>query len=282
MMNKNGKLYAKKSLGQNFLVNPRIAERIAQNSVTEGCCGALEIGAGRGILTIALASCFEKVVAVEIDGDLIPELQANLALKNVKNVTVVQGDILKLDLHKLLETEFKGMNVVCVGNLPYYITSPIVTKLLESRLAVRSIVVMVQKEVAVRLCAPFKTPNISAISFCIRYHSVPQLLFLVSNGNFRPIPKVDSAVVKFRILETPAVRISNPALMFSLIKTGFSQRRKTLVNSLGKQLGLNKANLEMILAEFGIQAQARAEELSLADFAAITAACYQSGLTLQH
>ncbi|MDR2817370.1 MAG: 16S rRNA (adenine(1518)-N(6)/adenine(1519)-N(6))-dimethyltransferase RsmA [Oscillospiraceae bacterium] len=262
-------MFPKKSLGQNFLVNKGVARKIAECSLAPNCSAVLEIGPGLGALTLELARVFKKVVAVELDSGLIEPLLANLNAAAVSNVTVINGDILKVDLESLFAKEFAGMGVVCASNLPYYITSCVLVRLLESNLGLMAITVMTQKEMAFRLCAELKTKGLGAISFCVRYYSVPKLLFLVSPGSFRPVPKIESAVVRFEMLIEPSVGTVDKQFMFDLIRAGFGQRRKMLLNSLSHSMGLDKRKLEIVFAELGINRLSRPEQLDLVDFAGL-------------
>lgn len=200
--------------------------------------GVLEIGPGLGVLTWELAARARKVVAVELDERLLPVLGETLA--GFDNVKVIQADVLKIDLDALLRQEFPNMEVVICANLPYYITSPIVMRLLETRLPVKAITVMVQKEAAARICAAPGSRNAGALSAAVSYYAVPQILFPVSRGSFMPAPEVDSAVIRLDIRPQPAVSPVDEALFFKVIRAGFSQRRKTLSNSLSSGLGLAK------------------------------------------
>lgn len=249
-----------KSLGQNFLVNPSVCPRIAEDGVRSAGYGALEIGPGIGVLTHELAKRAEKVVAVELDERLLPVLAETLAEHN--NVEIIHGDAMKLDLHALLREHFAGMEVCVCANLPYYITSPLILRLLEERLPVRSITVMVQKEAAQRLCALPGTRECGAVSFAVQYYSEPELLFEVSRGSFVPSPKVDSAVIRLSIRPKTEERVRDEAFLFRTVKAGFSQRRKTLPNPLSGALGLPKPAIAAALAELGLSATARAEELT--------------------
>lgn len=183
-----------KKLGQNFIVNPSICPRIAELGGAGPDTGVLEIGPGLGVLTWELAARARKVVAVELDERLLPVLGETLA--GFDNVKVIQADVLKIDLDALLRQEFPNMEVVICANLPYYITSPIVMRLLETRLPVKAITVMVQKEAAARICAAPGSRNAGALSAAVSYYAVPQILFPVSRGSFMPAPEVDSAVIQ--------------------------------------------------------------------------------------
>lgn len=260
-----------KALGQNFLINPSVCPRMADAAVQGDRVGVLEIGPGIGVLTKELLQRADKVVAVELDKRLLPVLEETLG--DFDNLTVVNADVLELDLHQLIAEEFSGMEVVVCANLPYYITSPVIMKLFEDRLPIRSITVMVQKEAAVRLCAEPGTRDSSAITVAVRYYCTPELLFHVSSGSFMPAPKVDSAVIQLNLHE-PAVHPKDEALFFKVIKGAFSQRRKTVLNALSSSLALDKSDVRDILKTAGVPENARAEQLSLVDFAEISDAVY--------
>ncbi len=257
----------KKEYGQNFIINNEVPRNIAGLSDLSGK-GVIEIGPGIGTLTRELADSAEKVVAIEIDEKLRPILSETLADK--PNVTVIWGDVMKLDLFELISREFPGMEVALCANLPYYITTPIIMKLLEDRLPLKSITVMVQREVALRLCADENSRDVGAISLAIRYYTEPHYLFEVPARDFMPAPSVDSAVVRMDVLKTPSVQVRDEALMFRLIKAAFSQRRKTLVNALSNLEGLDKSQIAEYLLSIGKSANIRGERLSAADFAALS------------
>lgn len=183
-----------KTLGQNFLVNPTVCPKIAEMGNAREGFGIIEIGTGIGVLTHELAKRADKVVAVEIGERLLPILKETLAEHD--NVKVINADVMKIDLHKLIDDEFKGMKVAVCANLPYYITSPIIMTLLESRIPVESITVMVQKEAGTRICAELGTREVGAVTVAVRYFSTPKLLFNVSRGSFMPAPNVDSCVIR--------------------------------------------------------------------------------------
>lgn len=254
-----------KALGQNFIVNPSICPRIAEHGGATSERGVIEIGAGIGVLTAELARRAKKVICIEIDDRLFPILDKTLAEFN--NVKLVHSDVLKVDLKKLIAEEFSGMEVVVCANLPYYITSPIIMSLLEQRLPIRSITVMVQKEAAQRICAKPGTRECGAISAAISYYSTPQVLFQVSRGSFMPAPEVDSSVIRLDIHQEPPVAVKNEELLFQVVKGAFSQRRKTILNTLSSSMGRNKDEIRHILLEAGVAENARAEALTLQDFA---------------
>ena len=271
VMERHGFTFSK-ALGQNFLINPSVCPRMAEAAIgehnQETSVGVLEIGPGIGVLTKELLQRADKVVAVELDKRLLPVLDETLG--EFDNLKVVNADVLELDLHKLIAEEFDGMEVAVCANLPYYITSPVIVKLLEDRLPIRSITVMVQKEAAVRLCAEPGTRDSSAITVAVRYYCDPEMLFKVSSGSFMPAPKVDSAVIQLKLRE-PAVHPKNEETFFMVIKGAFAQRRKTVLNSLSSSLSLDKNAVRDILkAAAGVDENARAERLTLEDFANIS------------
>jgi 16S rRNA (adenine1518-N6/adenine1519-N6)-dimethyltransferase len=261
-----------KSLGQNFLINPSVCPRMAEAAVQGDNVGVLEIGPGIGVLTNELLKRATKVVAVELDKRLLPVLDETLS--EYDNLKVVNADVMKLDLHRLIEDEFGSMEVAVCANLPYYITSPIIMKLLEDRLNVSSVTVMVQKEAAVRLCAEPGSRDSSAITAAVRYYCDPELLFHVSAGSFMPAPKVDSAVIRLGLRE-PSVHPRDEALLFRVIRGAFAQRRKTVLNSLSSSLSLDKGELSDILCKAGVDPSARAERLTLQNFSDISDAVYE-------
>ena len=256
------------SLGQNFLTNPTVSVRMAEMCGTGKEICALEIGPGIGVLTreLALRSC--KVAALEIDKRLLPVLEETLA--GFKNVHVIEADAMKTDLKKLLAEEFGGREAVVCANLPYYITSPLIMSLLESRLPISAVTVMVQKEAAQRLCAKPGERACGAVSAAVRYFSEPQMLFEVSRGNFMPSPHVDSAVIRLNIRKDPPVELTSESAFFELIRLSFGQRRKILVNAASSSGKYSKEELKNALTVTGISQEARAEQLTLADFAALS------------
>lgn len=253
-----------KSLGQNFIVNPSVCPKIAELGGAESEVGVLEIGAGFGVLTNELAARAEKVVVVELDSRLLPVL--SYTLSDHKNVKVINQDILKTDLPALLAEEFGEMEVVVCANLPYYITSPILMMLLESRLPVKSITVMVQKEAGERICAVMPSRACGAVTAAVRYYSKPQILFPVSRGSFYPSPNVDSMVVRLDVKKELPLEGEAEKRLFRVVKAAFGQRRKTLVNTLSSGLKIEKARAAEAIAEAGLKPTVRAEELSLDEF----------------
>lgn len=261
-----------KSLGQNFLINPSVCPRMAEAchpDLEDKTFAVLEIGPGLGVLTRELSRVAAKVISVELDNRLIPVLEETLA--DCDNVTVVHGDILKLDIAAVLKQYADGLPVVVCANLPYYITSPILMNLLESRLPFRCITVLVQKEAAVRLCARPGTRECGAVTLAVQYYAEAQILFSVSRGSFMPAPNVDSSVIRLPLRSEPPCSVSDEALLFRLIRAAFGQRRKTLSNSLCSA-GYDKATVQAALQTADISPTARAEELTLPQFAALAAA----------
>lgn len=268
LMERHGFTFSK-ALGQNFLINPSVCPQMAVQGGIGPDIGVLEIGPGIGVLTVELSKRAKKVVSIEIDQRLLPVLQETLA--GFDNVEIIHGDIMKINLHQLIAEKFPGMQVIVCANLPYYITSPILMNLLEQQLPIRSITVMVQKEAAQRLCAQPGCRETGAISIAVRYYSNPKILFPVSKGSFLPAPKVDSAVIRLDILESPSVNV--PAKpFFAVVRAAFSMRRKTLLNCLSAGLSLSKEQAAAGLEKANVPAHARAEQLSMEQFAAIARA----------
>lgn len=255
-----------KSLGQNFLINPSVCPRMAELSGAEKGVGVIEIGPGIGVLTNELCKLADKVVAVELDKRLLPVLDETLA--EYDNIKVINADVMELDLNALIADEFEGMDVVVCANLPYYITSPIIMKLLEDKLPIKAITVMVQKEAAQRICAEVGSRMSGAVTVSVNYYAKPSMLFSVSAGSFMPAPKVDSAAIRLDILSKPPVQ-TNEKKFFAVIKAAFSQRRKVISNSLSSGLSLSKEKTLEILKSANVPSNARAEKLSLDDFANI-------------
>lgn len=256
-----------KSLGQNFLINPSVCPRMAEYSGADSGVGVIEIGPGIGVLTNELCKLADKVVAIELDKRLLPVLEETLG--EYDNLKVVNADVLELDLHKLIKEEFDGMEVVVCANLPYYITSPVIMKLLEERLPIKAVTVMVQKEAAQRICTEVGSRQSGAVTVAVNFYAKPEMLFGVSAGSFMPAPKVDSAVIRLNVLSDSPVIIDNEEKFFAVVKAAFSQRRKILANSLCSGLSLDKAKVFEILRECGIPENIRAEKLSLQNFADI-------------
>ena len=250
-----------KALGQNFIVNPSVCPRMAEESGIDETCGVIEIGAGIGVLTAELAKRAKKVVCVELDTRLLPILAETLA--DFDNIEIINQDVLKTDLAALIEEKFEGMPVYVCANLPYYITSPVIMTLLESRLPIESITVMVQKEAAQRLCAPVGSRLSGAVTVAVDYYAEAQKLFDVSAGSFMPAPKVDSAVIRMDIRKKPEIEITDEALFFRMVHAAFGQRRKTAANSISAGSGIPKDVVIKAIEECGFEPSVRAEGLTM-------------------
>ena len=257
-----------KSLGQNFLINPSVCPKMAEQSGAKKGVGVIEVGPGIGVLTCQLAERADKVVAIELDKRLLPVLDETLA--EYDNIKIINDDILKIDLKELIETELSGMEVVVCANLPYYITSPVIMKLLEDRLPINALTVMVQKEAAQRICAEVGSRQSGAVTVAVNYYAKPQILFGVSAGSFMPAPKVDSAVIRLDILKEPCVQVEDEELFFKVVKAAFSQRRKTLPNSLSAGLQISKLTVTNALNRANVPVNYRAEQLTMEQLAKIS------------
>lgn len=267
----------KKSLGQNFLIDGNVLNRIVDAAELDERKGALEIGPGIGALTERLSQAAGVVTAIEIDQRLIPILGDILADK--PHVTVVHGDVLKLDLKQLFEEKFADCDgVSVVANLPYYVTTPILMKLLEERLPLQNIVVMIQKEVAERMAAKPGGKEYGSLSVAVQYYCVPQLVCTVPHTVFIPQPNVDSAVIKLKVRDTPAVEVPDEAFFFRVVQASFAQRRKTLMNNLTAFVGKDRREeLTALLTQIGIDPGRRGETLSLEEFAKLSASLLEAG-----
>lgn len=272
VLEKNG-FHFSKALGQNFLINPSVCPRMAALSGAADCAGAVEVGPGIGVLTWELSQVAKKVVSIELDKRLLPVLDETLA--DCDNVKILNADVMKLDLRRMIEEEFPGGEVAVCANLPYYITSPVIMRLLEERLPVTSITVMVQKEAAERLCAHPGERACGAVSAAVWYYAEPEILFQVSRGSFMPAPNVDSAVIRLRIRRTSPVEVADEPFFFRVVRAAFAQRRKTAVNSIANTLGRSKQAVAAAFDAAGVPQNARAEALTLEDFAALTAGLLQ-------
>lgn len=256
-----------KALGQNFITNPGICPRMAAECGADEHTGVIEVGPGMGVLTYELSQVAEKVVAIELDRRLFPVLGETLA--ECDNVEIVEGDILKLDLAELIDEKFNGQEVCVCANLPYYITSPVIMRLLESHLPIKSLTVMVQKEAAKRICAQPGTRECGAVSASVWYHSQPEILFNVSRGSFMPPPNVDSAVIRLDIRKEPPVSVSDETQFFQTARAAFAQRRKTAANSIAAAGRYTKTQVENALEQNNIAKNIRAEQLTLEQLAAL-------------
>lgn len=264
-----------KALGQNFLINPGVCPRMAAECGAQGCKGVIEVGPGIGVLTWELSQVAQKVCAIELDSRLFPVLEETLAGRD--NVKIIPGDVMKLDLNQLIRQEFGGGPVCVCANLPYYITSPVILRLLEEGLPLTSITVMVQKEAAQRLCAAPGERECGAVSVAVHYRSQPKLLFQVGRGSFLPPPKVDSAVLRLDLRQEPPVSVADEDWFFRVSRAAFAQRRKTAANSLSATLGLPKPQVEQALAAAGAAENVRAERLTLEQLAALANALLREG-----
>lgn len=250
-----------KALGQNFLVNPSVCPKIAELGMADEEHGIIEIGTGVGVLTNELAKRAKKVVAIEIDDRLIPVLDETLG--EYDNVKIINEDVMKVDLHKLIEEEFSGMKVSVCANLPYYITSPIIMMLLEERLPIDTVTVMVQREAGTRLCAKIPSRDMGAVTVAVNYFSEPKILFNVSRGSFMPSPNVDSCVVQFKLRDENKYEASDEKFFFKVVRAAFSQRRKTLVNSLASGLSADKKLVNSAVERAGLSLTVRPEQLTI-------------------
>lgn len=251
-----------KGLGQNFLVSEEVLNNIMEGAGLNGDTCAMEIGPGIGTLTAEMAKRCKRVLSIELDDNLIPVLGETLS--NYENIKVVHGDALKLDFNELIETE--GLNnIKLVANLPYYVTTPIITKIFEEKTIIDSIVVMIQKEVGDRIVAKPSTKEYGSLSLLCQYYSQPVKICDVPPNSFIPQPKVDSIVIKMDIRRTPAVDVEDEKLFFNIIRLSFNMRRKTLWNSL-KPLGLGEEKMKDIFESSGIDPIRRGETLSIQEF----------------
>lgn len=257
-----------KKFGQNFLVDESVLKKIIEGSELSKEDCVLEIGPGMGVMTQLLSEKAGKVLAVEIDRNLIPILKVTLF--GYSNITLINDDIMQLDLKKTFEEHFGNMPVKVVANLPYYITTPILMKLLEEDLPLSSITIMVQKEVGERLSAEPGSKAYGALTVAVQYYSVPNKLMIVPSEAFVPKPEVESMVIRLDIRETPPVSVKDEKLFFKVVKAAFGQRRKTLLNALSSgDLRVSKEGIKEILDKVGIDENRRGETLSLEEFATI-------------
>lgn len=269
----------KKSLGQNFLIDANILNKIVEAAELTPERGALEIGPGIGALTERLAQQAKAVTAVEIDQRLIPILRDSLS--EYSNVNVRHGDILKVDLHELFREDFSGVDKVSVvANLPYYVTTPILMKLLEERLPLDNIVVMIQKEVAQRMAAQPGGKEYGSLSIAVQYYCEPELVCIVPKTVFIPQPNVESAVIRLKLREQPAVQVEDEQHFFDIVQSSFVQRRKTIANNLKTRYfnGGDREQLEQLLASAGINPTRRGETLSLEEYAVLSKVFLDAGI----
>lgn len=259
---------ASKSLGQNFLINDGVIERIVESANISNEDLIIEIGPGLGTLTKKLLEKAKKVIAIELDKRMISILQERFSLYD--NFKLINDDILKVNLNEIIQNEKDIKEVKIVANLPYYITTPIIMKLLEDKLALKSITVMVQKEVAKRLTAKPGSKQAGAITYAVNYYCEPEEIVIVPNSSFIPEPEVESEVIKLNLRNSPPVKIESEDLFFKLIKTSFMQRRKTLVNGITNSGLMNKEEIKKILAKINLPENVRGEVLTMEDFAKLT------------
>ncbi|NNU93841.1 16S rRNA (adenine(1518)-N(6)/adenine(1519)-N(6))-dimethyltransferase RsmA [Geobacillus sp. NFOSA3] len=262
----------KKSLGQNFLIDTNILRKIVDFAELSDETGAIEIGPGIGALTEQLARRAKKVVAFEIDQRLLPILEDTLSPYG--NIRIIHQDVLKADIHRVISEEFTGMtDIMVVANLPYYVTTPIIMKLLTDRLPIRGMVVMLQKEVADRLAAKPGTKDYGSLSIAIQYYTEAETVMTVPRTVFIPQPNVDSAVIRLIKRKQPPVKVEDEAFFFQVVRASFAQRRKTILNNLVNNLPNGKAmkeQIERVLTETDIDPRRRGETLTMEEFAALS------------
>lgn len=255
-----------KSLGQNFIIDEHVIERIVAGAEVGPEDVVLEIGPGIGVMTDAMCEAAQKVVSVEIDSALIPVLKETVG--HHENLKVIHSDVLKVDLMKLVKEEFGEKRPKLVANLPYYVTTPIIMKFLEERVPVSDLVIMIQKEVADRIMASPKCKEYGALSVAVQYFTEPSIVTRVSKGSFMPMPNVDSTVLRLKVRENPPVVLEDETTFFLTVKDAFGKRRKTLLNALtGAALGLTKEEAGIALEQAGIPSVTRGEALSIDEFA---------------
>lgn len=270
----------KKSLGQNFLVDQNILNKIVDAAGLDSAKGALEIGPGIGALTEKLAQKAGAVTAVEIDQRLIPILEEVLA--PYPRVKVHHADVLKTDLAALFQSDFDSVTKVSVvANLPYYVTTPILMRLLEEKLPLENIVVMIQKEVADRMAASPGKKDYGSLSIAVQYYSIPELVCIVPRTVFIPQPNVESAVIRLSVRERPPVDVTNENHFFEVVQASFAQRRKTISNNLKSRFFPKdgRERLDGLLQEAGIEPSRRGETLSIQEFATLSNVLLQAGVT---
>ena len=259
-----------RSMGQNFLIEGWVPDGLVEGAGVSLQNGVLEIGPGIGPLTMRLSNAATKVVAVELDRSLLPVLAETLAGRN--NVEIIPGDILKLDIGALVDEKFSGLTPMACANLPYTITTPVLSALIDSR-RFAQIAVMIQREVALRICAAPGTAEYGAFSIYCQYHTAPELLFDVGRECFVPAPKVTSSVVRMTPRHMPPITVQDEKRFFRLVKAAFGQRRKTLLNALTAGLGgVERDSIRAAILSCGLPEDIRGERLGIPEFAALTAA----------
>lgn len=254
-----------KALGQNFLINPQVCPDMADSLCADSDTAVIEIGPGIGVLTKELCLVAGKVISIELDKRLIPVLSETLG--DFDNLEIINGDVMELDLKALIEEKLSDYKHIKIcANLPYYITSPVIMTLLESRLPIEEIVVMVQKEAGERLCAEVGTRDAGAVSVAVNYYAEGELLFDVGRESFMPSPKVDSVVIRLKLRSEDKYKVKNEKKFFSLVRSAFAQRRKTALNSISNSAGISKSMLTQLFEELGIDVNIRAEKLTMENF----------------
>ena len=254
-----------KALGQNFLIDPDVCPHMADSLLADKSTGVLEVGPGIGVLTKELCRVAGKVVSLELDKRLLPVLDETLA--EFDNVEIINADVMKTDLNTLIDEKFKDCKAVKVcANLPYYITSPVIMTLLESRLPIDEIVVMVQKEAGERLCAEVGSRFAGAVTVAVNYYADSEILFDVLRDCFMPSPKVDSVVIRLKIRREQKFNVKDEKRFFTVVKCAFSQRRKTALNSISNTMGISKDKVTAVFNELGLDLNVRAEKLTMEDF----------------
>lgn len=264
VLSKHGFTFSK-ALGQNFLIDADVCPQMADSLNADKKTGVIEVGPGIGVLTKELCRVAGKVVAIELDKRLFPVLDETLA--GCDNLEIVSGDVMKIDLKELIAEKFSGCTSVKVcANLPYYITSPVIMTLLESELPIDEIVVMVQKEAGERLCAEVGTRDAGAVTVAVHYYAESEILFGVGRESFMPSPKVDSVVIRLSLRKEKKFEVKDRKRFFTVVKCAFSQRRKTALNSISNTMGADKNKIGSVFSELGIEANTRAEKLTMEDF----------------
>ncbi len=273
IMSRHGFSFSK-GLGQNFIINPDVCPNMAQMSGITENSGVIEIGVGVGVLTAELAKRAKKVVSVELDTRLLPILSETLS--SFDNIDVINADIMKIDLKKLINGNFPDCSDVCVcANLPYYITSPVIMMLLESRIDFKTVTVMVQREAGERLCAEVGSRQSGAVTAAVNYYAKARKLFEVPRDCFMPEPNVDSEVIRLDIRKTKDFDIADEKFFFKTVRGAFSQRRKTAANGLSSALGLDKNTVNSALENAGLKANVRAEALTMDELCRLSNELYK-------
>lgn len=265
----------KKSLGQNFIIDVNILENIIKHAGVDPSIGVIEIGPGIGALTEQLAIHADKVVAFEIDGRLLPILEDTL--QAYSNIEIIHEDILKADVEKVIEEQFaENQAIHIVANLPYYITTPILMKLLRDRLPVENITVMIQKEVAERMAAKPSSKSYGSLTIAVQYYTDAKIVMAVPKTVFTPRPNVDSSILKLELRDEPLVHVKNEDFFFTVVRASFAQRRKTLRNNLSSYFkDMDKAVLQDVFEQTGINGSRRGESLHIEEFAQLADALYE-------